>query len=424
MYGGFFMAKFIIEGGKRLNGEIEISVAKNACLPIIACSVLFPYRITLFSAPKIIDVSVMAQIIEDLGGQYQFNEQGLYLDCRTIKKIHPSSDICVKARASFFTVGALLGRFKKAIMCYPGGCSIGIRPVDIHLDCLKALGVKIVKQGSNLYFDGSNMHAGYIKMRYPSVGATVNAIGAAVSLKGETVIANAATEPEIYDLCSFLNKCGCKIRGGGNKVIVIEGCDKFDEKVIEYKPMYDRIEAGTFMLACLSCGGEISFFVDCYKPIESICSLIKKCGSNCYYQNGVLHMQVNKRIKAVNAIADVFPLFPTDLQPQYVAAMSVAKGKSVVEDRVFPNRFAYVESLNKMGANVVIENKSATVNGVSVLKGAVVSVPDLRGGAALVIAALSAEGISVVERVNIIQRGYEGFDKKLRKLGAVIYKIE
>lgn len=424
MYGGFFMAKYIIEGGNRLNGEIEISIAKNACLPIIACSVLFPHRILLCKAPKIIDVAVMAQIIEDLGGEYKFNEKGLYLDCRAINKYHPCAAICAKARASFFTVGALLGRFKKAIMCYPGGCSIGVRPVDIHLDCLRALGVKITQRGINFYFDGSNMHAGYIKMRYPSVGATVNAIGAAVSLKGETVIVNAATEPEIADLCCFLNKCGCKIRGGGNKVIIIEGCGRLDEKVIEYKPIYDRIEAGTFMLVCLACQGEISFFIDCYKHIENVCSMVKRSGAKCYYHNGFLQMQVNKRIKAVDVTADVFPLFPTDLQPQFVAAMTTAKGKSRVEDHVFAERFAYVESLKKFGANVNVESKIATVNGVRLLKSANVTVPDLRGGAALVIAALSAEGVSIINGVNIIQRGYENLDIKLRKIGANIYEVE
>lgn len=414
------MESFIIEGGNKIFGKVNIAPAKNACLPIIASSLAFPTKIFLKKAPRIKDVCAMADIVKSLGGSYTFDDSGLTLENENINSFVGDKQIYGSVRASLFSAGALLSRFKKAVIPFPGGCNIGSRPVDIHIDALKALGANVRCLKDVLEIDGANMRCGYVKLCFPSVGATVNAISAAIFLNGETVVSNAAKEPEIIDLCNFLNTLGCKVYGGGTSVVRIQGIkrDSFDK--ISYKPIFDRIEAGTFMLCCLSLGGELSFEAECFKPIESFSKICAECGAETGFSNGTFFMRMRKKPLSVNCIADVYPAFPTDLQPQLVAALIKGKGRSYVYDKVFPERFSYLKELSKFGAKTDLLNGGVKIYGVKKLKGANVVVPDLRAGAALCIAALSAEGLSVIERADVIRRGYMNFDEKLRMLGCKI----
>lgn len=419
------MERFIVEGMNKICGKAEISPAKNACLPIIAASLAFPVKVFLKKAPFIKDVVAMAEIAESLGGEYRFESGGLKLDLEKIDSYVGKPDIYRRVRASLFTAGALLSRFKKAVIPYPGGCNIGLRPVDIHVAAFKALGAKVECEKDYIVIDGTLMRCGYVKLRFPSVGATVNAICASIFLKGETVISNAAKEPEIADLCNFLNVLGCRVCGGGTSVVVIYGIgrDKFDS--ISYTPVFDRIEAGTFMACCLAVGGDLCFDADCYNPLRAAAGICAAAGAKIAYSNGTFYMSVKNRPSAVDFVADVYPAFPTDLQPQFCAALTKAKGKSRARDAVFPERFSYLFQLNKFGAACRLKDGIATIRGVKKLNGAVVEAPDLRAGAALVVAALAADGESVIYGADYVRRGYADLDKKLRGLGCkIVHKFD
>jgi len=413
------MEKIIIDGGRRLYGHAKISAAKNACLPIIASAIATCSDIFLAGAPSIRDVCVMAEIIERLGGSYSFTTNGLELHTQNIFNYCGDVEVYNKVRASLFTAGALLARFKKAFVPYPGGCNLGNRPIDIHIDGFKKLGAEVECLKEGLFIDGRNMKAGRVDLRYPSVGATVNMICAALMLDGETVISGAAREPEIADLCKFLNTCGYNVNGGGESVVKVCGVREPVCRRVTYKPICDRIEAGTFMLACLCCGGEIAFSYDCPNTLKSVTETIEKCGAKCYFFNGEFVVSVKNRPLPCNLSAGVFPAFPTDLQPQLCTALSVATGESRITDEVFPDRFCYADMLERFGARNSGRYKTILIQGVERFHEATVTAHDLRGGAALCIAALKAEGQSVVCGADIICRGYEDFCEKLRSLGAV-----
>ncbi len=416
------MEKIVIEGGRKLSGSVKIAPAKNACLPIIASAIATRGNILLVNAPKISDVVVMAEIIGDLGGKFEFNDDGLSIGTDNIKSFVGNGQFYGRVRASLFTAGALLTRFRKAYIPYPGGCNIGNRPIDIHIDGLRALGVVADCAEDGVYFDGSNMHAGVVRLRYPSVGATVNIICAALCLDGETIIEGGACEPEITDMCVFLKKCGYRINVH-NGTIRIVGIKDIPQVCFSHKPVCDRIEAGTFMLACVACGGEIELEFDCCERVKSVIDVINKTGAQAYFYNGKICVKRKNRPKSADVVADVYPSFPTDLQPQFCAAMTVADGSSVVTDKVFNGRFCYAEMLNKFGAKTQVKNGSLKIDGVERLKSANVEASDLRGGAALCIAAMAAEGQSVINRSDTICRGYEDLCKKINLLDGCAKEI-
>lgn len=411
-----------IEGGRKLFGKVAIAPAKNACLPIIASSIAINGTVFLKGAPKITDVAVMAEIIADLGGKFSLGKDGLFLSTEGVKSFIGRDCIYGKVRASLFTAGALLSRFKKAYIPYPGGCNIGDRPIDIHIDGLKALGVKAECFEDGVFFDGSNMHAGNVKLRYPSVGATVNILCAALCLDGETIIDGVACEPEIADLCRFLSLSGYRIRAVGRRIYV-NGTAEIVKTNIEYKPVSDRIEAGTFMLACVACGGEVEMEYDCINNIKAVMDIINEIGMRTYFNNGSVIVKSDRRPNEFNIMADYFPAFPTDLQPQLSAVACVANGRSIIADNVFPGRFCYSGMLNKFGAKTNILKGKIVIDGVENLNAAEVEATDLRGGAALCIAAMASSGKSAIKRSDVILRGYENFCEKINMLGGCANEI-
>lgn len=409
------MSKIIIEGGRRLYGKTYISRAKNACLPIIAASVATCGKVFLHGAPEIKDVCVMAEIIQDLGGDYRFCENGLELKTDTINSYIGNENIYKNARASLFTAGGLLARFGRAYVPYPGGCSIGKRPIDIHIAAFESLNVKAHCMENGVYFDGTHMRAGKVVLRYPSVGATVNAVCAALCLNGETEICGCACEPEISDMCRFLNKCGYNVVFGKGRIVINGG--RLSVKNVEYMPICDRIEAGTYLFACLACGGEIAFDYDCPSPLLSVFDVIRRCGAKVYFNNGSVYMRSDMPPLPINITADVFPAFPSDLQPQLCAALAVCSGESIVSDKVFSERFCYADELEKFGAATFGRYGEMKITGVKNLHAARVKAKDLRGGAALCIAALNADGVSEIDGADMISRGYYDLCGKINALG-------
>ena len=418
------MDRFIINGGNPLCGTPEISAAKNSALPILAASVVLCGKTHIKNCPEICDVAVMADIIENMGGKTVFKGNELTIDASGLKTWGLPCELTKKIRASLFIVGALLTRFGAAEICRAGGCDIGDRPIDIHIDALRALGAD-VEEGETVKFKKKKTTGGRVRLRYPSVGATENAMLYAAGLKGESVIENAAREPEIVDLQNFLNLLGVKVSGAGGERITVCGDGRRETGEVYFEPSKDRIEAGTFLLAGAICGGEMQF------EARDLCNLtaVSKILSN----NACKIRPKNDKIVCVEycglkkgfgkVVVSPYPGFPTDLQPQLVAAASFARGVTVVEETVFPKRFNYVEELLKTGADISVGGNLCAVNGKAGLVGATMVAGDLRGGAALAIAALGADGRSQILGVNHIDRGYFAFEKKLRALGADVSRV-
>lgn len=428
------MKKLVINGGKSLLGSVKISSAKNACLPLVSAALAFGKEVYLQNVPKIADVAVMCELARGYGAVCRFEGENLYIDARNSDFIMPSEHDFKAIRASLFFLGASLSRFKKAIIFKPGGCDIGARPIDIHLSGLKALGVSCLEDGDKYVFNGENMHSGIVFLRYPSVGATINLIEAALFLDGETIIKNAAREPEILCLCDFLNACGFKIFGGGSSEIIVSGVKKPSRFCVSFEPIYDRIEAATFMAAVCACGGEISLKTQA-SGVKKFVEALKAAGVNIiekrlsssenqsekFIKNRMLSEFIIKSdypLRAITVLADVYPALATDMQPLLAAALLKAEGISTVTDRVYPERFSYAEQLKSFGAKIERFNGGINICGVKNLAGATVIAGDLRGGAALAVAALAAVGQSVILGAEKIYRGYENFDEKLRLLGA------
>lgn len=424
VFSGGKMERYIIAGKKRLEGKVKISGAKNSVLPLIAASVMNNGVTHIHNCPKIRDVLVMAEIVGRLGGKFFFSGDTLTLFTENIRSWILPEDLTGEIRASVFMTGALLSRFKAAETAKPGGCNIGKRPIDIHIDALRSLGV-IVSEGERVSFNGKNAKGGKVSLRYPSVGATENAIMASVTLSGTTVIENCAEEPEIEDLQNYINLLGGKVRGAGTRVITVEGVDKIGGKEIEFIARPDRIEAGTFLLCGAATGGTIEFDGLILKESLPVCKILARNACKIYAKDDKIYCvefyAPNRGFGKITAMP--YPFFPTDLQPQLTAAACLSKGLTVVEDRVFPSRFSYAAELEKMGAELRVLENVCIAEGRN-LHGAVVSAGDLRGGAALCIAALGAEGTSCVLNASHIERGYENFDLKLRALGADIKKTD
>lgn len=416
------MEKYIINGGNKLYGNVEIQSAKNSVLPILAASVLTDEKVTLVNVPHISDVRNMVNILSCLGCKAVYDGNNIIIDSSSADCFEIPSALAHELRSSVFLLGSVISRFRSAKIAYPGGCDIGLRPVDLHLTGLKRLGVQITEKNGYILCKCDKLSGNEIMLDCPSVGATENIMLAAAKAEGVTVIKNAAREPEIEDLQNFLNLIGAKVAGAGSGTIVIEGVKSLSG--CEYKPIPDRIEAGTFLIGAAMCGGEIT--AEGLYP-ENISSLIHKLtenGCKIRIDNDKIVLENHRKLTSVKTIeTQPYPGFPTDLQAQFTALCCICTGHSIVTENLFETRFKYVPELRKMGADVTVFGRNAFVRGVDKFKGAQVLAHDLRGGAALVLAGLAAEGRSEVMDISHIDRGYGSFEYKLRKLGADIVRV-
>ncbi|MFV9568660.1 UDP-N-acetylglucosamine 1-carboxyvinyltransferase [Thermoanaerobacter mathranii] len=412
--------KFIVEKSPPLKGSVKISGAKNSVLPIIAASLLSSGEIVLDDIPTLKDVNVMIELIKHFGAICEFENERLKIKI-DIKDVEAPYELVKKMRASFLVMGPILARLGHAKISMPGGCAIGSRPIDLHLKGFQTLGADITIGHGYVEARAQKLTGKKIYLDFPSVGATENIMMAAVFADGITIIENAAEEPEIVDLANFLNKMGAKIKGAGTDTIRIEGVKEL--KGVEHTVIPDRIEAGTFMVAAAMTGGNVlieNVIVDHVRPIIA---KLTECGIKITEEPKGLRVKGTKNYKALDIKTLPYPGFPTDMQAQMMAMMTVAKGTSVIIETVFENRFMHVDELKRMGANIKIEGRSAVVTGVDHLTGAEVKATDLRAGAALVLAGLIAEGKTEINDIYHIDRGYVKMEEKLKNLGAIIYRI-
>ena len=413
------MSKFIIQGGKKLEGEVRISGSKNAALPIIAATVLVKGKTTLYNVPNIQDVQTMFQIIKDIGGKVTRKNNKVIIDTSKIHTYEIPENLMRKMRSSVILAGAIIGKYNKANFSYPGGCEIGSRPIDLHLKGFEKLGINIKEEYGEIICDSEKIKGTQIHLDFPSVGATENIILAACLAEGITILTNAAKEPEIEDLVKFLNKAGAKIKGAGTDRIEIAGVKKLTE--ISYNIMPDRIEAGTYLVAGAITGGNVRIANANPMHIEPILNKLEE--ANCILEIGKDYVQIKapRRIKSVDIKTMPYPGFPTDMQSIFGALLSTAKGTSIITENIFENRYKYVQELNRMGARINVEGRTAIIKGTKRIQGANVVASDLRGGAALIIEGLIAKGITQIDNIHYVLRGYENIEDKLKKLGAKIF---
>lgn len=416
------MQKLIIDGGKPLYGEIGVQTAKNAALPIIAACILTDEPITIEKCPRLKDIDAMLDIMRHLGCTAQFDGDNLTVCCRDIALNVINSDLTGKLRSSIFIMGSILSRCRRAYISHPGGCEIGLRPIDLHISGLKSLAVEISDDCGVLCCDGSNMKSAVVNLDFASVGATENLMMAGALLDGETVIVNAAREPEIVDLADFINAMGGRVSGAGESVVRINGVKKLHG--CTYRPMPDRISAGTYLAAVTATGGNVTLENIVPEHIFGITERLKKAGARLSVKHDSVRIFAEGRPRPIHKLeTNVYPAFPTDMQPQFCAMLACAVGSSVIVENLFESRFGYTAELAKMGAMITVKDRVAVIRGVPKLRGAALKASDLRGGAALVIAALAAEGRSVVYGVEHIDRGYEYIEETLAALGANIRRV-
>lgn len=416
------MEKYVINGGNKLYGSVDIQTAKNSVLPILAATVLTDEKIRILNVPEISDVNNMVKILIRLGCKAVFSGRDLIIDSSSADCFEIPSELAHELRSSVFLLGSVVSRFRMAKIAYPGGCDIGLRPVDLHLAGLKRLGVQITEKNGYILCKCDKLTGNEIMLDCPSVGATENIMLAAVRAEGCTTIKNAAREPEIEDLQRFLNAIGAKVSGAGSGTIKIEGVKKLGG--CEYLPIHDRIEAGTFLVAGAMCGGEVEVNCSCAENLSSLLHKLRENGCNIYIKNDKIVLGSNRRLTSVKSIeTQPYPGFPTDLQAQITALCCICSGQSIITENLFETRFKYASELRKMGADITVINRSAFVRGIDRFKGATVVAHDLRGGAALVLAGLAAEGRSEILYISHIDRGYGAFEYKLRKLGADIVRV-
>lgn len=416
------MCKYIIQGGNRLCGNIKIQGAKNAVLPILAASVMVPGKTMLHNCPNIYDVKITLEILRHLGCKTTHIGNTVTVDSTNITNYIIPEELTRKMRSSVIFTGAILSRLSIAKCSYPGGCELGLRPIDIHLKSFRQLGVNIKEEDGFIECNLDKFLGGNVHLGFPSVGATENIMLLACRRPGRTVITNCAREPEIIDLQNFLNLMGAKISGGGSSIIEIEGVPHLTpaEKTI----MPDRIVAATMMFLAASAKGE--FLIENIIPshIDSITSLLMECGAKIRVENDKLYINCPEKLNAISSVrTQPYPGFPTDAQSQLMAALSTMKGTSIINETIFENRFNTASELIKMGADITIKDGVAVVRGVEKLHPANVVAPDLRGGAALTIAALSADGRTEIENVCYIERGYEDFEGIISSIGGNIRKV-
>lgn len=413
------MEKYIIKGGTPLVGEVEISGAKNAALGIIAAAVMTDETVTIDNLPDVRDINVLIDAIAEIGAIVErVNRHCVKINGRTITSVHADNEYIKKIRASYYLIGALLGRFKAAEVTLPGGCNIGSRPIDQHIKGFKTLGADVKIEHGMIKTMSEDLHGSHIYFDVVSVGATINVMMAAALANGNTVLENAAKEPHIVDVANMLNSMGANIKGAGTDVIRIKGVEKLHGT--EYSVIPDQIEAGTFMFAAACTKGDVLVKNVIPKHLEAITSKLYEIGCSVEEYDDAVRVIGNGRLVSTQVKTLPYPGFPTDMQPQISVALALASGTSTVVESIFENRFKYLDELVKMGASSKVEGNIAVIEGVEKFTGAEVNALDLRAGAALVMAGLSAEGFTIVDDIHYIQRGYENFPEKLRGLGAKI----
>ncbi len=417
------MEKFYIKGGTTLNGEVKVSTAKNAILPILAGAILCDGVVTLNNCSKYSDVNYMVKILTELGAVCKFQDDVLTINSSVADKFYISDEYTKKVRSSIFMLGPLVARFKQAKVAYPGGCNIGTRPIDLHIKGLQSLNVKIEEKHGYIYCDAKNISSGEVHLDFPSVGATENIIMASVFCKGVTKIYNAAKEPEIEDLQNFINAMGGKVKGAGTSTIEIEGVKKLHS--VNYTPIPDRIITGTYLIACAVTGGKVCLTNTNHLHNTALISKLKQSGCKLQLKNDKIIIEVGHKLKSIPKIETLpYPGFPTDLQSQMLTLQTICKGTSVIIENLFETRFKIYTELTKMGANIIIKDRMALINGVKSLYGANVTAPDLRSGAGLVIAGMCAEGYTTINDIYHIDRGYLNIENDFNCLGADIKRIE
>lgn len=412
------MKSYIIEGGKKLEGEVKISGSKNASLPIIASCILNDSITKLYNVPNIRDTRITLKILRLLGCKIKKNSGKIEINSKNMTQKEIPEELMREMRSTVVLAGAILGRFKEVTFSYPGGCDIGSRPIDLHLSSFRKLGIQIEEESGFIHCKCDKIVGNDINLDFPSVGATENIILASVYAEGITTITNAAMEPEIVDLANCLNKMGAKVDGAGTNEIKITGVKKL--KSISYGIMPDRIEAGTFLCMAATTGGNIKLLNVCAEHIVPAIHKLQEAGCDITVLKDSIIIKAPKRLKPIEIKTMPYPGFPTDLQPIFGAMLTTAKGTSLIVENIFENRYKYMNELKRMGAKITIEGKTAVIKGVKKLSSTNAQSTDLRGGAALVLAALEAKGKSRISNIEYILRGYENLDKKLTKLGACI----
>lgn len=417
------MEQYAVKGGNPLVGEVEIGGAKNAALPILAASVMTDETVYIENMPDVRDTNVLLSAMEGIGVlMRQEGRHRVILNAANINNTEVVDERLKKIRASYYLIGALLGKYKQAEVVLPGGCDIGSRAIDQHIKGFEALGAKVVIEHGLIKTSAERLMGSHIYMDVVSVGATINVMMAATMAEGKTVIENAAKEPHVVDLANFLNSMGANIKGAGTDVIRIKGVTRLHGT--EYAIIPDQIEAGTFMFAAAVTKGDVTVKNVITKHLESITAKLLEIGCEVKEADDCVRVVASKPLHHTQVKTLPYPGFPTDMQPQIAVTLALSQGTSIVTESIFENRFKYVDELTRMGANIKVEGNIAIINGVPKYTGASISAPDLRAGAALVLAALAAEGYSTVDDIRYIERGYEDFHLKLQSLGAQIELIE
>lgn len=420
---GVTMEQYIIKGGKPLQGEVCIGGAKNAALGILAAAIMTDETVTIENLPDVRDINVLLQAIEEIGAKIErINSHTVKINGSKISSVSIDYEFIRKIRASYYLLGALLGKYNKAQVALPGGCNIGSRPIDQHIKGFKALGAEVKIEQGMIDASAENLVGNHIFLDVVSVGATINIMMAACMAEGKSIIENAAKEPHIVDVANFLNSMGANIKGAGTDVIRIKGVSSLHGS--EYSIIPDQIEAGTFMVAAAATKGNVLVRNVIPKHLEAITAKLVEIGVTVEEYDDAVRVIGKEGMTSTHIKTLPYPGFPTDMQPQIAALLALSEGTSIVTESIFENRFKYVDELARMGAKMVVEGNTAIINGVEGFTGATVSAPDLRAGAALVIAGLVAEGISTVDQIQYIQRGYERFEEKLRRLGAVMERVD
>lgn len=418
------MEEYIMKGGKPLVGEVTIGGAKNAALGILAAAIMTDDTVTLENLPDVRDINVLLQAIEGIGARVErVGAHTVKINGSNIGSVSIDYEFIRKIRASYYLLGALLGKYKKAQVALPGGCNIGSRPIDQHIKGFKALGATVeIEQGGMIDAAAERLVGNHIYLDVVSVGATINIMLASCMAEGKTIIENAAKEPHIVDVANFLNSMGANIKGAGTDVIRIKGTDRLHGS--EYSIVPDQIEAGTFMVAAAATRGDVLIKNVIPKHLEAISAKLVEIGAEVQEFDDAVRVIAKNRLKNTHVKTLPYPGFPTDMQPQIATLLALSEGTSIVTESIFENRFKYVDELSRMGATITVEGNTAIINGTEKFNGAIVSAPDLRAGAALVIAGLAAEeGYTFVDQIEYIERGYEAFEEKLSALGATIEKV-
>jgi len=417
------MEQYAIKGGNPLVGDVEIGGAKNAALPILAASIMTDETVYIENMPDVWDTNVLLSAMQNIGVMVKRTDRHkVILNAGTINSMIVEEESLKKIRASYYLLGAILGKYKHAEVVLPGGCDIGFRAIDQHIKGFRALGATVVIEHGLIKAKAERLRGGHVYMDCVSVGATINVMMAATLAEGMTIIENSAKEPHVVDVANFLNSMGANIKGAGTDVIRIKGVQKLHGT--EYAVIPDQIEAGTFMFAAAVTRGDVTVKNVIPKHLESITAKLLEIGCEVEELDDCIRVVSSKPLLHTHVKTLPYPGFPTDMQPQITVALALSKGTSIVTETIFENRFKYVDELTRMGANIKVEGTTAIIDGVEKYTGASISAPDLRAGSALVVAALAAEGTSTVDDIKYIQRGYEDFHLKLQSLGAQIELVQ